>query len=205
MKQIFKDKANEIIESIVETQKRSEPGSLPWLFWGDKISEQSFYIKVGRNFEKWFKFIAENSDGFELLPDGVTKEVLNGESKDIDFIILNKSDKIVYYYELKSNFELDTEKLPATINKVKVIADYLSNKYPEYRIESGILHWSVYNRDILSKKYLNKFKKAAASDVSVIHPTNLFDILKQDISEKDYYQMFRDITKTYLLQLANNL
>jgi hypothetical protein len=199
MNQIFKDKANEIIESIIKIQKRSEPGSLPWLFWGDKISEQSFYIKVGRNFEKWFKFIAENSEGFELLPDGITKEVSNGESKDIDFIIVNKSENIIYYYELKSNAELDTEKLPVTIDKVKVITEYLTSKYPQYQIESGILHWSVYNKNILSKKYFNKFKKAEASGVNVIHPTNLFDILKQNISEKDYYTMFRDITKTYLL------
>ena len=99
MKSIFKKKANEIIESIVKKQKRSEPGSLPFLFWGNKISEQSFYIKVGRNFEKWFKYVAENSVGFELLPDGVTKKVSNGESKDIDFIVLNKKNKVVYYNE----------------------------------------------------------------------------------------------------------
>lgn len=199
MKTIFTDKANEIIESIIKEQKRSEPGSLPWLFWGDKVSEQSFYIKVGRNFEKWFKFVAENSEGFELLPDGVTKEVLNGESKDIDFIVLNKTDKVVYYYELKSNLELDTEKLPATINKVNVIREYLTNMYPQYKIECGILHWAVYNRDILPKKYLGKIRQAEDKGVSIIYPTDLFTILNQDITEEEYYKMFTDIRNTYLI------
>ena len=199
MKQIFKDKAKEIIESIVKKQKRSEPGSLPFLFWGDKISEQSFYVKVGKNFEKWFKFIAADSEGFVLLPDGITKQVSKGKSKDIDFIVLDVNNKIVYYLELKSNLELDTEKLLATIDKVNLIKKYLTKTYPEYKIESGILHWAVYDKNILAKKYLNKIKQAAASEVNVKYPKDLFKILNQNISETDYYTMFNGIKKTYLL------
>jgi hypothetical protein len=199
MKQIFKDKAKEIIESIVKKQKRSEPGSLPFLFWGDKISEQSFYVKVGKNFEKWFKFVAANSVGFVLLPDGITKQVSKGQSKDIDFIVLDINNKIVYYLELKSNLELDTEKLLATIDKVNLIKKYLTKTYPEYKIESGILHWAVYDKNILAKKYLNKIKQAEASEVNVKYPKDLFKILNQNISEINYYKLFNDIKKTYLL------
>ena len=32
------------------------------------------------------------------------------------------------------------------------------------------------------------------------YPKDLFDNLKQDISEKDYYDMFKNITKTYLIK-----
>jgi hypothetical protein len=199
MKQIFKDKAKEIIESIVKKQKKSEPGSLPFLFWGDKISEQSFYVKVGKNFEKWFKFVAANSVGFVLLPDGITKQVSKGQSKDIDFIVLDINNKIVYYLELKSNLELDTEKLLATIDKVNLIKKYLTKTYPEYKIESGILHWAVYDKNILAKKYLNKIKQAEASEVNVKYPKDLFKILNQNISEINYYKLFNDIKKTYLL------
>jgi len=199
MKQIFKDKANEIIQSIIKKQKRSEPGSLPYLFWGNKISEQSFYIKVGRNFEKWFKFIAENSKGFVLLPDGITKKVSKGKSKDIDFIVLDANNKVVYYLELKSNLELDTEKLPATIDKVNIIEKYLTKTYPDYTIECGILHWAVYDKNILAKKYLTKIKQAENSGVSVKYPKDLFGILNQNISENDYYSLFNDIRTNYLL------
>jgi len=199
MKKIFKDKANEIIENIIKNQKRSEPGSLPYLFWGNKISEQSFYIKVGRNFEKWFKFVAKNSIGFELLPDGVTKKVYKNKSKDIDFIVLDTINKVIYYFELKSNLELDTEKLPATIEKVLIISKYLNKVYPEYKIECGILHWAVYNKDILSKKYFNKIKQSENSGIPVKYPVDLFKILNQNISEKDYYKMFENIKNTYLI------
>jgi hypothetical protein len=200
MKIIFKKKANELIENIIKNQKRSEPGSLPFLFWGDIISVHSFYIKVGRNFENWFKFIAENSTGFELLPDGITKKVSKGKSKDIDFIILNKKTKTVYYNELKSNLELDTEKLPATIEKVNMIRKYLTKNYPQYKIECGILHWAVYDKTILPKKYLTKIKQAEDRGVKINYPKDLFKTLKQSISEKDYYDMFKTITKNYLLK-----
>jgi hypothetical protein len=198
MRQIFKDKANEIIESVIKKPKKSEPGALPWLFHGSKISEQSFYIRVGKNFEKWFKFIAENSEGFVLLPDGVTKKVSNGKSKDIDYIILDTINKIVYYFELKSNLELDTDKLPATIDKVNVVKKYLTKTYPDCKIEYGILHWAVYNKNILPKKYLTKIKEAEKNGVSIKYPKDLFQILNQNISENEYYSLFNDIAKTYL-------
>jgi hypothetical protein len=198
MKSIFKKKANEIIESIVKKQKRTEAGSLPFLFRGNIISEQSFYIKVGRNFEKWFTFIAENSIGFELLQSGITKKVIGGKSKDIDFIILNKKSKIIYYYELKANIEMDTEKWPATIDKVLNIKKYLTKQYPKFKIQSGILHWAVYDKNVLPKKYLCKIKQAEDNNVNIVYPKTLFQTLKQSISEKDYYDMFKNITKTYL-------
>jgi len=76
--------------------------------------------------------------------------------KDIDLIFKDEINKIIYYRELKANIELDSEKLPATISKCKEIEKYLQEKYNSYKIDSGILNWSVYNRQIL--KYL-KIKK----------------------------------------------
>jgi len=199
MKKVFVNYANQIIEGIVKKQKRCEAGGLPYLFWGNKISEHSFYIKVGRNFEKWFKFVAEHSDGFELLPDGVTKKVVKGKSKDIDFIIKSEKLKTIYYRELKSNLELDTEKLPATIDKVTFIEKYLNKNYPGYKIDCGILHWAVYDKEVLPKKYKTKLKQCSENGVSVFYPKDLFKTLNQKISEKEYYDLFRNIAKSYLI------
>jgi len=199
MKKEFVNFANKIIEEIVKKPKRCEAGALPYLFLGNKISEHSFYIKVGRNFEKWFKFVAEHSDGFELLPDGVTKKVVKNESKDIDFIIKSKKLKTIYYRELKSNLELDTEKLPATIDKVTLIKKYLSKNYSGYKIDCGILHWAVYNDRVLPKKYKSKLKQCSENGVSVYYPKDLFRLLNQKISEKEYYDLFRNIAKKYLM------
>ena len=48
--------------------------------------------------------------------------------------------------QIKGNIELDTEKLPATISKCKEIEQSLKEKYEDYKIDCGILNWSVYNR-----------------------------------------------------------
>jgi hypothetical protein len=47
---------------------------------------------------------------------------------------------------LKGNIELDTEKLPAIINKCYEIEKSLKDKYKDYIIDCGILNWSIYNK-----------------------------------------------------------
>ena len=133
--------------------------------------------------------------GMELLPDGVIKNVIGSKSKDIDFIFEYKLNKIIYYYEDKSNLELDTEKLPATYNKVKAIHKYLEETYPGYTIKSSILHWSIWNKDKLPKKYNTKIKECIKNGVSVSWPKDLFKTLGADISKKDYNIMGRKIGK----------
>tara|TARA_R100000008_G_C3544643_1_gene146819 strand:- start:370 stop:963 length:594 start_codon:yes stop_codon:yes gene_type:complete len=193
MKQIYKDKAFHIINEIQENQTKSQPGGLPWLLYGDdKISEQSLYIKIGRNFEKWFKFIVEDC-GMELLPDGVIKNVIGKKSKDIDLLFKDENSKFIYYRELKSNLELDTEKLPATYEKIKLVGEYLTKQYKDYEISSSLLHWSVYEPDILASKYDVKIKTCNDNGVSVEYPRDLFKILSADISKKDYVNMWREI------------
>ena len=65
MKNIYKDKAHEIVDSILEKTTLSKPGGLPHLLFGDQPSAQSLFIKMGKNFEKWFKFIIADC-GMEL-------------------------------------------------------------------------------------------------------------------------------------------
>lgn len=54
--------------------------------------------------------------------------------------------------------ELDTEKLPATINKCKDIEKFLKEKYIDYNINSGILNWSIYNKEILKHLKIMELK-----------------------------------------------
>ena len=68
MKKIYKDYGIQIVNEILENKTKSLPGGLPHLLFGSQISTASLFIKMGRNFEKWFRFIAEDS-GMELLPD----------------------------------------------------------------------------------------------------------------------------------------
>ena len=58
-----------------------------------------------------------------LLDTGVV-EIFTGKKKDIDISFIDEENKIIYYYEEKGNIEFDTEKLPATIHKIKLIKRY---------------------------------------------------------------------------------
>jgi len=193
MKQAYRDKGKEILSEILEVKAESLAGSLNYLlFGGGRVSTQSLYIKIGRNFEKWFKFIVEDS-GLELLPDGVVKDVIGGKSKDIDLIFKNEETKTIHYRELKSNLELDTEKLPATYEKIAKITEYLEREYEGYEIDSSVLHWSVFEPSILPNKYKGKIRQFTINGVGVSYPVDLFDILSADITNVDYHDYFREI------------
>lgn len=188
------EKANEILDSILENTTLSQPGGLPYLLFGNQPSTASLFIKIGRNFEKWFKFIVEDC-GMILLPDGVIKDVIGGKSKDIDLLFMDNENKIVYYRELKSNLELDTEKLPATYEKIKKITNYLRNEYPNYKIDSSLMTWAIYQEKDLPKKYNSKIKQCKNNGVEVSYPSDLFNLLNIEFSGNDYYNFFRKLGK----------
>jgi hypothetical protein len=193
MKKIYKTKAKEILQEILEVKTESLPGALPYLLFGEgKVSTQSLYIKVGRNFEKWFKFIVEDA-GMILLPDGVVKNVIGGKSKDIDLLFKDEVEKVIHYREMKSNLELDTEKLPATYEKIQMITKYVEKQYSGYKVDSSLLHWSAYEPSILPTKYKTHTKKCNKRNVKVSYPIDLFDTLSVDISDTEYYNLFREL------------
>lgn len=195
MKTKYKKYGKELIKEIVSNPTESLPGGLPYLlFGGGKVSTQSLYIKVGKNFEKWFKFIAKDS-GMEILPDGVIENVIGGKSKDIDLIFMDKRHKVIYYRELKSNLDLDTEKLPATYEKITKISKYLQNEYEGYEINSSLLTWAAYESTILPSRYKSKVRKCNENNVNVSYPSDFFKLLSVEISEKDYYSFFKELGK----------
>ena len=201
MKTKYKKYGKELIKEIVSNPTESLPGALPYLlFGGGKVSTQSLYIKIGRNFEKWFKFIIEDA-GMTLLPDGVVKNVIGKKSKDIDLIF--RDDNTIYYREMKSNLELDTEKLPATYEKIQLITKYVEKEYPGYKVDSSLLHWTVYEPSILPKKYNTKVKECAKHNVKVSYPIDLFKTISVDISDKEYQEFFLELGRIYGKEYIN--
>lgn len=181
-----------IAQSISKKEKLSQPGSLPYALFGAIPSTASLYIKLGRNFEKWFKYVVAKTSGFDLLSDGLTEGIVMDKKKDVDFIFKNENTKTIYYRELKSNTELDTEKLPATIDKIKKISTYLSDLHSEYTIDCGLLTWAVYSRDMLPPNDA-RLKTFSEANINVTFPIDLFKTLGVFISKEDYTNMLRNI------------
>ena len=183
------------IEKILEDKLTlTKAGSISHLLYGEKPSEQSINIKLGRFGEFLSKELIKTNDNLELLNCGIQK--INNKKKDVDLIFKDENNKIIYYRELKGNIELDTEKLPATITKCKEIENSLKTTYLDYTIDCGILNWSVYNRKILTAG-LSNIKTFENGGIKIDHMVDFLNIINVFWNEDDYYSYFREIgTKT---------
>ena len=179
------------IEKILEDKLTlTKAGSISHLLYGEKPSEQSINIKLGRFGEFLSKELIKTNDNLKLLNCGIQK--INNNNKDVDLVFKDEKNKIIYYRELKGNIELDTEKLPATINKCKEIEKSFKIKYFDYIINSGILNWSVYNRRIL-KTGLSNIRTFENGGIKIDHMEDFLDIIDVNWNEDDYYLYFREI------------
>jgi len=167
----------------------TKPGSISFLLRGRQASEQSINIKMGRFGEFLTKELIKTNPHFELLTCGVQK--INDKKKDVDLIFKDEVNKIIFYRELKGNIELDTEKLPATIDKCKEIESSLKKTYENYTIDCGVLNWSVYNRSILTAG-LSNIKTFENGGIKIDHMEDFLKILDIIWHEDDYYSYFTD-------------
>jgi hypothetical protein len=179
------------VDQLLQSEfTRTKPGSITHLLYGAKPSEQSINIKFGRYGEVLAKELIGYNKNIELLKCGVQQ--INDKNKDVDLIWIDKTKKIVYYRELKGNIELDTEKLPATVNKCKEIEQSLKITYPDYVINCGVLNWSIYNRGILTAG-LSNIKAFENSGIKIDHMQEFLQHIDFEWSEGDFYQYFREL------------
>ena len=171
----------------------TKPGSLVYLLFGKEPSSQSMSIKCGYIGEFLAKELVEASDNCVLLPCGV--QDVDGTNMDIDLIWENKITKTIHYRELKANIDVDTEKIKSVVERVKTINNYLTTKYPEYTIDSGVLNWSVYDRSWIIGS-LNRIKKVENAGFKLDHYKEFLDLLEHQWSEEEFTNFFDGIGDT---------
>ena len=99
-----------ILEELLDTIKPSKTTSKLLLAAGITASQQSVVIQAGNRLETFWNRCTDTLDD-------------SASSRQVDFFFERDGKK--YYFELKSNTELDSEKAPATIEKVKKVAKEL--------------------------------------------------------------------------------
>lgn len=187
----IKQRGIDWVEKVLEGDLTyTKSGSISHLLYGEKPSEQSINIKLGRLGEFLSKELIKSNHNLKLLNCGIQK--INDKKKDVDLIFKDETNKIIYYYELKGNIELDTEKIPATINKCKEIEVTLKTTYLDYSIICGILNWSVFNRKILTAGVSN-IKAFENGGIKIYHMEDFLNIINVYWNENDYYSYFREI------------
>ena len=190
MKTDYLNKALEIVRNEVSGRGKSpEFGSLKYFLGVSNNISQSEVIRFGRKMEQWWSYIAEEK--FTILDSGV--QCINGdENKDIDLILGDDDNKIIYYYELKSNIQLDSEKQRATKTKVENVVSHLKKVWKGYTIEYGILFWSIFNNDDVSagKGAIQYFIN---NGIPIVYPEDYFNLIGDDISSEEYYEFGRKL------------
>ena len=189
----IQNKCNDWIELMFKKKTTyTKPGSISHLLFGSKPSDQSINIKMGYLGEFLSKELIKSNNDLELLTCGIQHIQNETKKKDIDILFKNNKTQEIYYLELKGNIQLDTEKLPATIDKCKKIERSLKNTYSEYNVKTGILNWSIYNRQILSDG-LSNIKTFENGGITIYHMYDFLQILNIHWKEDDFYIYFRKL------------
>lgn len=172
-------KINQLLEFDINYTKQ---GSISYLLYGKKFSEYS----INNNLKKFAHFLIN-----ELIVSNSDLEIINLKL-DKNLIFKDKKNKIIYYRELKSNIDFDISKINAINDKYITIQKNLNEHYPDYKINYGILIWTIYNSENLSSEKSNiiKYEK---NGIKIDHMENFLNNIDIKWSIDDYYNYFREI------------
>ena len=159
---------------------------------------QSEKVQLGTKIEKWINYLVDNHEGItsvkgknsNLWMNIKTCEVSSGGKgtglKDID--ILFTINGTTYYLESKNNLNLDTEKGPETIEKVKTITECLRNNENYSNVVGKVVSafWDKTNVPISGS-----IKKSGC----VMWFGEFCELLNLDITKSDYEDMCKELGK----------
>jgi len=168
------------------SNKKIDINSLSYLI--DYELSQSDCIKIG--IENILKdFILENTN----LKNIKTKNKKGIKEKDHLFMDINK--KIIYYAEIKSNLNLDTEKSKQTYKKCLDIKKELQEEYKDYEIKMFLVGVRYYEKIIIPKTILKKYKEINNNLCGINEYFKYLSIKFKIFNEKDYKKILNYLVK----------
>lgn len=171
---------NEYIK-LCKSNKKKDENSLSSLI-NRKLS-QSDCIKLGNGLEKLLCDIILKNTSLKNI-----KQKNSKGRKERDHLFCDEENKIIYYAELKSNINLDTEKSKSTYVKCLHIVEELRLEYPEYKIEWCLLACRYISNDKIPEVLKNKYKEIKENLFGINDYLNLLHINK--LFTKNSYSIF---------------
>ena len=136
----------------------------------DRQMSQSDCIKLGTGLEKVFGELV-----LALNPDLTSIKPKNSKGKkERDHLFVNEATKVIFYAELKSNLNLDTEKCKSTTKKCLQIEAELAEEYPDYIIKMFLVGLRYLNRSMFPSVISFKYEEIDDNKVGV---NDYFDAL----------------------------
>ncbi len=181
-------------QTITKTRK----GSVKYLLFGQQPSKQSINIKFGTLLEQSFLKYIENQPGIILGKTGV-QITSNKSKKDFDMVWIDKRKKVVYYRECKTNIDLDSEKLPATTDKIHSLQKELKTKYPNHTINAAVFCPTVYSKKEIENDTLSsKVSQFNRRNVEVEFVEDLLKYFNAKTTAEEYYEHFHKMSSIIL-------
>lgn len=154
-KNMLSDEIIDIINKnnyIKEYEKNidKDENSLKNLLTEDFCLNQSQSIKLGIAMEKVIFDIINSNKEFKNLKE---KNKKGEKEKDLLF----QKDNTIYYAELKSNLNLDTEKSSKTVDKILEIKKELDEKYPDCTINVSLVGLAFFEKSEIKRTIANKY------------------------------------------------
>ena len=183
LEDIIKDLRN--IHFEVNTKKSISTQFSFKKFMGLSNLPQGLSVRGGYFFEKILKEIVNLTENCDVIP--ISHYVKN----QLDLVFVNHLTKTIYYFEIKTNIENDSEKITAVKSKMLNIKNNISNidnikDYIDYELICGLLcPTKVFNEEATTSKYgkdttvysLSDFLKFCSISTDTFNISNLIDLI----------------------------
>jgi hypothetical protein len=167
-----------------------QPGSINYLLYGARPSNQSINIRIGNRFET---LLNDFSQKVGFPPHELASQLIAGHQVDSLFEL---NEGTLEYDEQKMNAGLDSEKTTATINKILEVKDDLL-KSTGKKVIGAIFHTSVWEKND-APKYNSYYEKYKKSGVYVKFMSEYFSSRNVEMTKEEYYSMWRNAGDTLL-------
>jgi hypothetical protein len=183
--------ANNVYVKECVSNKKKHISSLSYLI--DRELSHSDCIKLGHGLEKVSTdIVLENNKNLQNIKPKNEKG-----KKERDHLFKDDENKIIYYAEVKSNLNLDTEKYKSTINKCASILEELKREFPDYEIKMFLIGGRYYEKKMMPKIILDKYTVIDNHLVGINDYLDYFNVNMKFNDENEY--------KEFLNILANSM
>ena len=166
--------------------------SLSYLISNINLS-QSDKIKLGSGMEKILSdFIIKYNKNLKNIK---TEKKLKKGEKEKDHLFKDEENKIIYYAELKSNLNLDTEKSKSTSNKCLLIKKELKEKYVEYTIKMYLVNLRYLTKKNIPDFILNKYNNITKNICGINEYFDNLNVKYNFINESEYSLLLTHLAK----------
>jgi hypothetical protein len=183
-KQMFKTMFMDMILKLRDEKiTMTKPGSIDYLLYGTRKSTQSVNIKIGNRLEPLLNEFSEKM-GFPMHK--LTETLVEGHQIDTLFVM----DECLEYEEQKTNANLDSEKIKATIKKINEIGQSLMSETKKV-VRCSIFHTTVWE-EFDAPDYSSAYSSYRKSGIRVKFMSDYFQSLGVEMTKEEFYSMWRE-------------